>query len=101
MNLKNIVVKLAAEVIAETKVQIPLTATKVYFRKWKSAPWEIEALFPDLDINGSHCRSYKNGKHTHENFNFTMGMTRKAKPDEYSALLTELISLGYNLEVIK
>lgn len=79
--------------------------TAVVFRKFKDTG-DIIALFPYsyfyiLGI-GDTCESYMHvGQHSDANYSFVLAITKPAKESEYNALLRELESIGYNLQVIK
>ena len=78
---------------------VPLT--NVVFRVWKDHPSTI-ALFPDkpADRYNILCQSYERlGQHGGADYEGTMLATRKAKPEEYADLLSELESIGYRLTI--
>ena len=74
--------------------------TKVIFRKFSDG--DIIALFPELPGNNNPyetCESYMHvGQHGAASVDLT-DVTTLAKPEEYASLLSELESIGYNVQV--
>ncbi len=76
--------------------------TKVIFRTWNAEPHTVIALFPREpgDSNPETCMSYEHiGQHGAAHFVQVMGATHRASKREYTELLTELESIGYDLTV--
>ena len=76
--------------------------TVVIFRKFKNG--EIIALFPGekYDNYSGLIMSYMHvGQHGSADYSCIIMKTLPAKEQEYNSLLTELKSLGYNLQVNK
>ena len=68
---------------------------KVVFRKHPDG--DIVALFPELSEDGSSCVSYEHvGQHGSADYAYCISRTKPAKPEEYSDLLAELKTLGYD-----
>lgn len=81
-------------------------STKVIFRRWKTDPKSVIALFPEIphDIEGRYCESYEHiGQHG--GANYILLVTRETAPateQEYIPLLVELQRIGYDdLEIYK
>ena len=74
--------------------------TKVIFRKFSDG--DIIALMPELPGNYNPymtCESYMHiGQHGGASVDLT-NVTIPAKPEEYASLLSELESIGYNVQV--
>lgn len=71
---------------------------KVQFRKFKG---EIIAVFPYEIESNTNVLSYAHiGQHSSCNWNINQ-FSKPAKESEYKDLLSELQSIGYNLQVIK
>lgn len=79
--------------------------TKVIFRKWKTKPYGVIAIFPEIphDSRGWNCSSYE---HTGQHGScdpFVISRTSPAEPEEFASLKRELesASCGYDLEIVK
>ena len=91
------------------------TPTKVVFRQWRTKPYEIIALFPEIpaDLNGYKCSSYMHvGQHGAADYEGVVAATRPAypknlrdTPDDVAAevdeLMREIEGLGYVLETVR
>jgi hypothetical protein len=76
--------------------------TQVMFRMGKGN--DLFALFPEVpgDNAGNFCMSYQHvGQHSAADFYGCVRTTRPATPEEYKDLEAELVSIGYDLKVIK
>jgi len=79
----------------------------VVFRKWRSKPGTIIALFPEIYAGVTKtgyrlCQSYEHvGQHGSANYEMVIHDTRAAKPEEYANLKAELNKMGYVLNVVK
>ena len=79
----------------------------VIFRRWRSKPSTVIALFPEIDVGVTKtgvklCRSYEHvGQHGRANYEMVIHDTRAAKPEEYANLKAELNTIGYVLNVVK
>lgn len=80
-------------------------ATPVMFRAWKKKDGGgVIALFPTIpaDVGGVYCQSYEHvGQHGGALLLGVIEATRPASPEEYAPLLQELLSIGYDLKVVK
>lgn len=81
---------------------------KVIFRKFKKYPDSVIAIFiemgyPKYTAQPHLYMSYMHvGQHGECDYNHLLNITRKASKKEYSDLLTELESIGYNdLKIIE
>lgn len=75
--------------------------TDVIFRKFKNG--DIIALFP-YEIENYHgdCQSYMHiGQHSGANYWGCVAKSKPARLSEYTPLMQELVSIGYNLRVRK
>ena len=74
-------------------------STVVIFRYWKG---EVIALFPYIPATRGHCLSYQHiGQHSGADYSGIVATSRPATPKEYTALKTELQSIGYNLTILQ
>ena len=76
--------------------------TKVIFRKEKTKPYEVFALFPEIpgSVSAHTCLSYQHvGQHSAAEYNHCIRTSRPAKPEEYKALKKELEQIGYVLDI--
>jgi len=80
----------------ETDIEI----TEVIFRKDKNG---VFALFPHcVDTLDGNVMSYQHiGQHSAAEYNHCITKSVPASPEEYESLLAELISIGYNLKIIR
>lgn len=77
------------------------TRIKVIFRKFNHGG-DIIALFPDEEFTYSRttCQSYQHvGQHGEADYNYCVRISKPATPQEYKALLNELIGRGYALNI--
>jgi len=79
--------------------------TKVIFRKFKGKDYtSIIAIFPYESYYGNDLKtvwSYLHvGQHGAAEYIWVIKCTKKADYSEYYALMNELESIGYNLEVL-
>jgi hypothetical protein len=73
---------------------------KVLFRKWKDTG-EIIAFLTGYECRPDNIMSYEHvGQHGEASRDLILELL-PASPDEYQALLDELKSLGYELEVVE
>ena len=73
--------------------------TPVLFRKYKTHPRNIVAVFPDLPGTNdpSTVTVYEhNGQHSHASYVTMIAITTPATPEEYAPLADELIRQGYD-----
>ena len=80
--------------------------TRVVFRKVKNpytGDWEIIAFFPDFRTSLGRIICYEHvGQHGEADIHFYKYDTKKATPEEYAELYTELTELvGYDLKVMQ
>lgn len=79
--------------------------TKVIFRKWKTKAFKgtIDAVFPYEQFSATcDCTCYSHiGQHSGGNYNYIYQKTVPATPEEYTPLIKELETIGYNLKVMK
>jgi uncharacterized protein YodC (DUF2158 family) len=79
--------------------------TKVLFRK-DTETGEVFALFPTLpevyegDLTVYHLMYAHIGQHNAYADNWAKKCTKRAAPSEYAKLKAELISIGYNVQVV-
>lgn len=87
------------------EVEKDTEVTKVVFRKWRTKPHTVIAIFPEeLGDNSPYtCSSYEHiGQHGSCDPFYLTQATRLAKPAEYAALKEELENhYGYKLRVMK
>lgn len=75
--------------------------TKVIFRQFPDG--EVIALFPELPgtIDPNTCLSYMHyGQHGSADTGIVRN-TYPCDPQDYESLLKELVSIGYNLKIVK
>ena len=78
---------------------IDTTATKVVFRMFKG---EVIALFPHISEGKYLCSSYMHmGQHGPADYNHVVKSGKPANANQFKNLYWELVSIGYNLLVIK
>ena len=78
----------------------PNNKTAVVFRKFKEG--DIIALFPYEIDSGTCIMSYQHmGQHSGADYDSVIKCTKQAKQKEYRDLYTELVGIGYDLEIIK
>ena len=78
----------------------PNNKTAVVFRKYKEG--DIIALFPYEIDSGTCIMSYQHvGQHSGADYDHMIHCTKPAKQKEYRDLYTELVGIGYDLEIIK
>lgn len=79
--------------------ETPQPKTDVIFRKYRNG--EIIALFP-YEMEGQFCcMSYMHiGQHSGAIYSHCVKQTKPATSEEYRPLMSELISIGYELRVI-
>ena len=75
--------------------------TKVIFRKFSDG--SIIALFPELTDNKKYTvSSYTHvGQHSDCDYQDVISQTKLATENEYNALKEELMSIGYELNIVK
>ena len=75
--------------------------TKVIFRMWNDGT--IDALMPEIQADYSgNIQSYSHiGQHSAADYNHCIKSTKLASAEQYSKLLIELETIGYNVKVIK
>lgn len=75
--------------------------TKVIFRKFSDG--SIIALFPELTDNKKYTvLSYMQvGQHSDVDYQNVISQTKLATENEYKALKEELMSIGYELNIVK
>lgn len=75
--------------------------TKVIFRKWQDG--QIIALFPEILADSRmNMLSYMHmGQHGAAAYDLLLNCTKLATENEYSDLLSELESTGYDLQIVK
>jgi hypothetical protein len=74
------------------------TPVLVIYRRWKSDPRSIIAIFPELPGTNDHhtCMTYETvGQHGHGHFRSMIRRTVPTTPREYAALRGELERIGY------
>jgi hypothetical protein len=76
--------------------------TDVMFRKNKATK-EIEAFFPyEIQDPKGNILCYAHlGQHSSACYDYLLFQTKPVKDNEFSNLFHELISLGYNLKIVK
>ena len=76
---------------------------KVIFRidTTKEFKGEVIAVFPyEVERNGNITIYVHNGQHSSGDYNTILNTSRLALPSESESLRHELVSIGYNLQVI-
>ena len=73
--------------------------TDVIFRKFKNG--DIIALFPyDIESYKGDCLSYEHlGQHSNADYWGCVAKSKPARLSEYTPLMQELVSIGYELQV--
>ena len=82
---------------------------RVIFRKWDSDyvskcghTDDIIAILPDVEVEHGYHMMYEHvGQHGEGDYAHVVSKTVLAKTHEYQELLAELISMGYELRVVK
>jgi hypothetical protein len=77
----------------------------VIFRRWKSHPMSVIALFPEIPANpdASMCMSYEHvGQHGGAHCGEVINVTRPADIENHDvlSLFGELTKIGYNLKIM-
>jgi hypothetical protein len=78
-----------------------MNTVDVVFRKFRDGA--IVALFPnEINYSDGSCESYQHiGQHGAADYAHCMRVTTPATPNEYKPLYTELVKIGYELNVCK
>jgi hypothetical protein len=77
----------------------------IVFRVDKSRDFsgQVFALFPhECDNHNGNVTSYQHvGQHSSANYKHCLEVSKSATPEQYADLLKELVSIGYEVNVVK